>query len=241
MNTQPHLPEGFYATARGRLAARLVRERLGRLWPSAAGLAVLGVGYPLPYLRLWQPAARLCLAAVTTAPPPAAWPPDPPSRTCAVDDGRLPFGDLLFDRVLLVHGVEVAAHGPRLLREVWRVLRDDGRLIVVAPNRRGAWAHLESTPFGQGQPFSRGQIDRLLAAHAFRVEQRDAALFVPPLPGGLVLGGARACEATGRAVLPQFGGVTITEAVKDMFAAIPLLPGAPARVRLPRRVMVEAA
>ena len=39
-----------------------------------------------------------------------------------------------------------------LLRECWRVLRDDGRLLVVVPNRLGSWALFDHTPFGQGRP-----------------------------------------------------------------------------------------
>jgi hypothetical protein len=110
-----------------------------------------------------------------------------------------------------------------MLREVWRVLADDGRLLVVAPNRMGMWAHMESTPFGQGQPYSPGQIGRLLAASLFRVERRDTALFVPPMHMRLVLRSAPLLDRTGRGVAPQFAGVTITEAVKDVYAAMPAL------------------
>ncbi len=92
----------------------------------------------------------------------------------------LPFSDLSLDRVLVVHGLEHAENARRMLREVWRVLKDDGRLLVVAPNRAGLWAHVEGTPFGQGQPYSRGQIARLLTGSLFRVERRDGALYVPP-------------------------------------------------------------
>ena len=138
--------------------------------------------------------------------------------------------------MILVHGLEAAENARGLLREVWRVLKDDGRLLVVAPNRRGMWAHLESTPFGHGQPFSAGQIGRLLAASLFRVEQRDTALYLPPSNLRLVLRSAPLLERTGRRVLSGFSGVTITEAVKDVYAALPLRK-APRR----RLVLAEAA
>ena len=41
-----------------------------------------------------------------------------------IDRGSLPFRDGAFDRVLLVHGLEAADHARRMLREVWRVLRE---------------------------------------------------------------------------------------------------------------------
>ena len=54
MATDVHAAADFYATARGAVAARLLRERVSALWPSVAGRDVLGLGYAVPYLRLWR-------------------------------------------------------------------------------------------------------------------------------------------------------------------------------------------
>ena len=115
-------------------------------------------------------------------------------------------------------------------------MKDDGRLLVVAPNRRGIWAYVEATPFGHGQPYSPGQVGRLLAAALFRVERRDTALYLPPTDSPLVLRSAALLERTGRRYVPGLAGVTITEAVKDAYAAMPL------RAEPQRRlVLAEAA
>jgi len=236
MTIDAHMAAEFYATARGAVAARLVRERLALLWPQLRGQAVLGIGYTTPYLRPWREQAARCVAAIPAQLGAARWPAGLPNLSCTVEEDALPFPDLSFDRILLVHGLEVAEHSRRMLREIWRVLKDDGRLLIVAPNRRGLWAHAETTPFGQGQPYSAGQVSRLLARSLFRVEQRDTALFVPPTRLHLVLRGAHLAEVTGRRIAPRFGGVTITEAVKDVYAALPL-QAAPRR----RLVWAEAA
>ena len=110
----------------------------------------------------------------------ARWPLGARNLSCTAEEDALPFADLTFDRILLVHGLEIAENARHLLREIWRVLKDDGRLLVVAPNRRGLWAYVEATPFGHGQPYSPGQVGRLLAASLFRVERRDTALYLPP-------------------------------------------------------------
>ena len=47
-----------------------------------------------------------------------------------------------------------------LLREMWRVLAPNGRLLIVVPNRRGLWARVDTTPFGYGSPFSRSQLTK---------------------------------------------------------------------------------
>ena len=224
----------FYATARGQVAARVLRARIAAMWPELAGLAVLGLGFPQPYLELWRAHAYRCLGATSSHHP---LPDAPVSGSVTIDATRLPFPDLSFDRILVIHGVEPSGHDERLLREIWRVLKDDGRILVVAPNRMGLWAHVETTPFGQGQPYSQGQIDRLLAGAMFRPERRDTALFTPPTNWRVVLGSAALWERVGRFLMPSCAGVTITEAVKDTYAAMPVSTAVVRR----RVVMQEAA
>ena len=236
MAADTHSAADFYGTARGAVAARLLRARLSELWPNLAGQSVLGVGYAAPYLRLWREQARRAIAVIPAQVGVARWPAGAPNLSCTAEEDALPFPDLCFDRILLVHGLEAAENARRMLREIWRVLKDDGCLLVVAPNRRGMWAHVETTPFGQGQPYSAGQVGRLLAAAMFRVERRDAALYVPPTNLRLLLRSARLIERTGRRMVPRFAGVTITEAVKDVYAAMPVRP-----VLRRRLVVAEAA
>ncbi len=219
------LYSAFYATPRGVVACSLVRARLKGMWPSLDGMSVLGVGFASPYVRIWTGSARRCVVAVPSRVEAVRWPTVSGNLTCAMAEDALPFADLSFDRILLVHGLEAADNARAMLREVWRVLKDDGRVLVVAPNRVGLWAHVESTPFGHGQPYSPGQIGRLLASSMFRIERRDTALYVPPLRPRVLLRSAAAWETGGRWLAPRLAGVTITEAVKDMYAAIPVRQG----------------
>jgi SAM-dependent methyltransferase len=217
---------GFYATPRGRVAAVAIAQSLARIWPDLSQLAVLGIGYPAPFLPLWQGHAYRCLNATSSQHA-------PPAGSASVDATHLPFPDLTFDRILVIHGVEPYGNDERLLREIWRVLKDDGRILVVAPNRMGVWAHMDSTPFGQGHPYSQGQIDKLLASGMFRPERRDRALFTPPSTWRAVLRTSPLWERFGRALTPHLAGVTVTEAVKDVYAAVPALAVARRRVVLP--------
>ncbi|MBP0464338.1 methyltransferase domain-containing protein [Roseomonas sp. PWR1] len=231
MGVEVHGLTNFYATGNGVAAARLVAERLRATWPSLRGQAVLGIGHAAPYLDLWRGEAARCVALTPAhlGPPPKGL-----AGVLAAEEESLPFPDLCFDRVLLVHGLEMAENARRLLREVWRVLKDDGRLLVVAPNRRGLWAHAEHTPFGHGQPYSPGQVTRLLERHMFRVEQRDAALYVPPFAPFLRAGAA--WERSGRAIWPaRYAGLAIVEAEKDLFAGMPA-----GRVAVARQVLADA-
>ena len=237
MTSEVHGLASFYASRGGETASRLVAARLAALWPALPGCSVLGLGWAAPYLGLWRAEAQRCIGLVPAHIPGSQplVPPETPRATLVAEEDRLPFPDDSFDRVLLVHGLEAAENARRLLREVWRVLRDDGRVMLVVPNRTGLWAHLDRTPFGHGQPYSRGQIERLLARHLFRAERREAALFVPPYGLGRIGSAAPALEGAGRILCPRLAGVFIVEAEKDLFAAVPA--GA---VRLRRRVVAPA-
>ncbi|MBR0652437.1 class I SAM-dependent methyltransferase [Roseomonas terrae] len=230
MGGEVHGFAAFYASPGGAMAARLLAQRLRLLWPSLRGQAVLGVGYTAPYLSLWSDEPARSIALSTTLLGAGLGPPAP----LVAEERAMPFPDLSFDRVMLVHGLETTENTRRLLREIWRVLKDDGRLLVVAPNRRGLWAHAEHTPFGHGQPYSPGQVTRLLERHLFRVERRDSALYVPPYAPFLRAGGL--WEATGRAIWPaRHAGLAIVDARKN------LLAGSPAgRAAVGRKVVVEA-
>ena len=236
MTADAHLAAEFYGSARGAVTARVLRERLVAMWPSAQGESVLGIGYSMPYLRLWRDQASRCIALTPAQMGAASWPPGVPNLSCTAEEDCLPFADLTFDRILLVHGLEMAENARRLLREIWRVLKDDGRLLIVAPNRSGLWAYRDSTPFGHGLPYSTGQLGRLLAGGLFRIERRDAALWMPPSALRVVLRSAPLFERAGRKMVPGLAGVILAEAVKDVYAAMPL-KAAPRR----RLVLAEAA
>ena len=223
----------FYRTRHGIVVARLLRERLSLFWPDLRGVRVLGLGHARPYLSLWHAEAACCLDVAPDTPAGGAWRRQGRSLTAVADGEMLPFADLTVDRILMVHGLEVAGNAQRLLRECWRVLRDDGRLLVVTPNRVGLWAHVETTPFGEGEPFTRGQVDRLLAGGLFAVERHDTALYLPPLGWKPLLRAAAMADRLGRAVSPRFAGVQILEAVKDVYAAVPNRP-------VTRRLVVPA-
>ncbi|MCC7426366.1 MAG: class I SAM-dependent methyltransferase [Alphaproteobacteria bacterium] len=228
--------QAFYSSALGHVAGQQIRHRLRALWPDLRGQAVLGLGYTTPYLRLWREEAARTLALMPAGQGATRWPRGGPSLTCIAEEDALPLPDLSVDRVLMVHALEHAEHVRRAMREVWRVLKDEGRLIVVAPNRRGMWAHFEATPFGSGQPYSAGQLERLLADSMFQPVRRETAIYIPPWRLKLMMGMAQACERAGSMVFSRFAGIVLVEARKQVYGAVP--GGALARAPAGRRVIV---
>jgi SAM-dependent methyltransferase len=188
----------WYATLEGRRVARTLAATVARVVSPSPTARFLAIGYPTPLLHGLDP-ARFERMAVAMPRQQGAhrWPARRGNVVVEVDPFRLPWAPALFDTVLLVHTLE---HGDsrRQLREVWRVLAPAGRLVVIVPNRLGLWTHFENNPFGQGRPFTHGQLARLLESAMFEpVAQRT---LIPAPPVGL-------WRAVGAAVGPLARGL----------------------------------
>ena len=144
------------------------------------------------------------------------------SASLECEEDALPFADALFDRVLIVHGLERAEALRPLLRQLWRVMAPEGRLLLVAPNRASLWAQVETTPFGQGRPFSRRELDRILREALFEPAHWTNALYAPPLGTRLFARDGRGWERAGTLLFPALGGVHVVEAAKSVYAMTPL-------------------
>lgn len=118
MAADSHAAADFYGTTRGAVAARLLRERLVAMWPDLHGQSVLGIGFAAPYLRLWRGTAERCIAVTPAQMGATRWPVGEPCLSCTAEEDALPFPDMSFDRVILVHGLEAAENARRLLREI---------------------------------------------------------------------------------------------------------------------------
>jgi len=230
----------FYDTALGRTARRMVRRAVRAVWPDVRAQRVLGLGYATPYLGQFLGEAERVLAFMPAQQGVLHWPPSGPGLAALVDEGELPLPDLSIDRVLLVHALESSEAQRAMLREIWRVLTGNGRLLVVVPNRRGIWARMERTPLGSGHPYTQAQLSRLLRDNMFTPTRSARALFVPPVRSATLLRAAPALERAGLRWFPRVSGVVMVEAGKQLYA--PGLHTEPKRVhrpivvRLPRPV-----
>ena len=211
----------FYASSLGQVTCRLVRRQIRTYWSDTTGMNVLGVGFATPYMLPFCDEASHVTAVMPARMGVLAWSaPDGGARNavCLADEGALPFPDLSMDRILLVHGLEYTEQVNGLLRELWRVLADGGRLLVVAPNRRGTWAHADDTPFGHGHPYSLDQLNRTLRQAMFTPVHGTRALFLPPTRRRFWLAAAPAWEKLGSRWFRVLGGVVMVEAAKQIYA-----------------------
>jgi SAM-dependent methyltransferase len=227
----------FYASSLGRVVRRMIGRRIRALWPDLRGYSLLGLGYAVPFLGVFRAEAQRVVALMPAEQGVLHWPVDAPGLTALADETALPLADQSVDRILLMHALECAEHTRPMMREIWRVLADGGRMIVVVPNRRGLWARFERTPFGHGRPYTPSQLSRGLRETMFTPYQSTTALYVPPIRSRMLLSSAGAWEEIGQRWFPSFAGVVIFEASKQIFAGQATYAAAAAK----QRVYVPAA
>ncbi len=211
----------FYARPLGLVVRRLIAHRVRSRWRNVAGMSVFGLGYATPYLSPFRGEAVRVGALMPAAQGVMTWPEQGPMQAALVDEAGLPLPDSSVDRMLVVHSLETSEASRAMLRELWRVVAPGGRLLLVVPNRRSIWAQLDTTPFGYGRPYSRGQLARLLRDSLFTPLDWIHALHMPPFSWPLLLRSAIAWERLGTVLWPAFSGVIIVEATKQIYAATP--------------------
>lgn len=238
--------QDFYSSMLGRVALRLLRPKLRRLWPDVHGQRVLGVGYTTPFLRPFSAEAERVAALMPARQGAVFWSSydgavsDQHGQVCLCEEDSWPIETSSVDRIMVVHGLPSTESLDAVLRESWRVLTGQGRLLLIVPNRSGIWARSDNSPFGQGTPFSLGQIRQHLRDYLFVPEAAERALFVPPTSSRLILTAAPLFEKIGAKVFNAFGGVNIVTASKQVYAGH--LVASPARIPLAarRRVVISA-
>jgi SAM-dependent methyltransferase len=226
----------FYASELGRAARAMVTRKVVEAWGDAHGLDVLALGYATPFVGSLMPAARRVVAAMPAQQGVEVWPGGARNLTSLVCEDGLPFPNALFDRILVVHGVEDSPDATAFLREVWRVLAPSGRVVVAVTARNGLWANTERTPFGHGRPYSRSQLAELLREAELEPSGWTRALYAPPV--GWLARWAEGFEQIGSRLWPGFAGLLLMEAVKQTFAVKP--KGLGARVRRARPLLAPA-
>lgn len=223
----------FYRSPLGNITRALLRKEITRFAGSVRGQRVLGLGFATPYLRFTLADAERVLAFMPARQGASAWPREGPSHTVLCDPLEMPLTDSAVDLTIAVHALEHIADAEELMRELWRVSAPNARLIIVVPKRRGMWSAADNTPFGDGHPYSRGQLERLLRNHSFVPEQWKDALYLLPSQNALALKSTRLFERGGRIFGPTLAGALVVQARKELFPAIPRRKKAERYVRLP--------
>ncbi len=150
-------------------------------------------------------------------------------RPCAIGDmHRLPIESDSVDAVLLPHTLDYSDRPHAVLREVDRVLRRDGRLVILGFKPTGLWGLRRLIP-GAGMPpgadhlISDRRLKDWLELLDMRIEGTSRYFFRWPLPGNKARGSNK-WEQLGQAWWPELAACYMLSAQKRVSTLTPVRP-----------------
>ena len=142
------------------------------------------------------------------------------------DNGELPFRDQSVDLVTLPHVVEFSSDPHQLLREVDRVLRPEGRVVLTGFNPISLWGMRGLVPTGLLRPFLPRESQMIALPRlrdwfkllSFEFERGRYGCYRPPCRSDRWLERTRFMEAAGDRWWPICGALYSVSAVKRVRA-----------------------
>jgi len=213
------LLQHFYATPLGKQVSDDINALLHDIHCPSTQDMVAALGYGIPYLDAIAGNSTHKLALMPASLGAALRQSHP---QCLVQPHLLPLADASLHSLLLVHALEHEVDVKLVLRETWRVIQDDGHLLLVLPYRSGLWSSHAEQPFGQGTPYSFHQIRKLLHDTGFTINTQQRCLYYPPIQSAFGLHIARLLQPIMRLVLPILAGVIVIHAHKTLLQPTPV-------------------
>jgi len=212
----------FYASPLGHIVKSDIKQLIEKVWSCRRDEIIVGLGYTTPFLDAFNTEKNSLLAFMPAQQGVLGWPAKRPGLSSLVEEDMLPLKDKTADKLVLIHCLENCHNSHHVLREAWRVLKPDGKLLIIVPNRRGLWASFDNTPFGHGQPYTMTQLSNLLKASLFTPLSSSRGLYTPPSTSKFVQAISPLVEKIGQTCLQKFSGIVCIEATKEVYAGIPI-------------------
>ncbi len=210
--------DNFYKSVFGQHISSVLSQEMEQFdsqWmTSANSLVRLAIGYPFCIQGLGAVSAILMPSESGAL----SWSDREGVRVACIDQASWPVESEFADRLFICHALEHSGDAQAFLAEAYRVLAGGGKIIMTVPHRRGLWARSERSPFGQGTPFSRRQLYRLLEKTGFEPVRCRYSLFLPPFVQPLPKSFQLRIDSVGRYLWGVLGGVLMVEAVKVVYA-----------------------
>jgi SAM-dependent methyltransferase len=158
----------FYQSQRGRRIQELLRTHIGKMWADISNERIL----PLGCASLLFNSPPLVSGRMTAT--------QEENFSCLVDSKNKPLPDADLDCIVALHAAATSSEMTFLLREAWRVLKGEGRLLIIVSRRHSAWAQNPDTPFGCEEAYAATQIKNALSNQGFFVTRARRALYASP-------------------------------------------------------------
>ena len=241
--------DAWYETPLGRKVDQLEKELLFRVARPIPGAKVLDAGCGTGRLALEFARMGCMVTGVDVSP---AMLEKARRRTGTLpgvalvqaDVEKLPFPGAAFDLVLAFTVLEFTPNPGAAVRELWRVVKPGGSLVVGALNAWSPWARRRRRQarrrggiFAQAAFFSYRDLKTLLTAYTGETNfSWDACVFIPPWAGPLLIGFAAPLERAARPLLRPLGALIIARVDKRTVIRPVFVPAALNRPRILTRI-----
>ncbi|EHD14320.1 hypothetical protein CIN_02520 [Commensalibacter intestini A911] len=205
-----------------------LQHKLAQIWPDLYGLSFLSTGQTLPLIprNIWYPHDHIhgifnitennYLKYLTGYNP----------QICCFSIVSFPFQDCSIDRILYIHDKTITKEQFDLfLRSCWKTLSDDGKIILLLPNKLGWWSVIENISLRYRNTFFIQKLNIVLKQQMFRISHYEKVLYFPPRIMNIAsLRTNRILEFIGLFFVPFGGGYHLIEIEKNLYAPITVAP-----------------
>ncbi len=205
--------QDWYSTSLGQSILDEMNVLLNRMLPDIFGYQGIQIGQISQKIKLLESAGlhkKLVLGSVT--------------NSQGIDIGahahHLPIASDTMNLVVLPHTLDFCSDPHQVLREVDRILTNDGHLLIIGFNPHSIWGlrHILMRWRGvvpwNGEFYSRGRIADWLSLLSFRILQEESFFLRLPISSTQLLQKTAFLERT-RPMLGKLGGIYIVHARKQ--------------------------
>lgn len=205
-----------------------LQYKLAQVWPNLYGVSLLSLGQTFSLIpqNIWYPHHHVhgllnipnkeSLEKVI----------DHNLQTCCFSIDSFPFQDCSVDRILYIHDKTITKEQFDLfLRSCWKTLSDDGKIILLLPNKLGWWSVIENISLRYRNAFFIQKLNIVLKQQMFRISHYEKVLYFPPRIMNISsLRTNRILEFIGLFFVPFWGGYHLIEIEKNLYAPITVAP-----------------
>lgn len=208
----------FYHSILGETVSQDIKVLISEAWSSCHDQIILGYGYTLPFLESYDNNKNTIYSFMPAQQGILRWPSQKPTRSALVDEETLPLPDQGIDRILCIHALENCHYPSAFLKEMWRILKPEGKILFIVPNRRGLWAQSDNNPLGCSRPYTMSQLTKLLTDHSFIPVFQGRGLYRFPTSSKFLVFFNSLFKKIGPKFLQKFSGILCVEVTKKVYA-----------------------